>query len=71
MFKVETIVGFMAKYLVEVAILIEISSRRYRLGIGVGSRGLMNPLEARFSYAWARVIHRSKNSWRAFFVKLR
>ena len=40
------------------------------LGIGVGSRGLINPLEARFSYAWARVIPRSENSRRAFFVKL-
>ena len=33
-----------------------------RLGIGVGSRGLINPLEVRFSYAWARVIPRLKNS---------
>ena len=41
-----------------------------RLGIGVGSRGLMNPLETRFSYAWASVISRSKNSRWAFFVKL-
>ena len=37
------------------------------LGKGVGSKGLMNPLENRFSYAWVRVIPRSKNSWRAFF----
>ena len=41
-----------------------------KLGIGVGSRGLMNPLEDKFSYAWMRVIPRSENSWRAFFVKL-
>ena len=40
------------------------------LGIGVGSRGLINPLEIRFSYAWARVIPRSENSWWAFFMKL-
>ena len=26
------------------------------LGIGVGSKGLINPLEVKFSYAWARVI---------------
>ena len=26
------------------------------LGMGVGSKGLMNPLEDRFSYAWVRVI---------------
>ena len=39
------------------------------LGIGVGSRGLMNPWEDKFSYAWARV--RSENSRRAFFVKFR
>ena len=32
------------------------------LGTGVGSKGLMNPLEDRFSYAWARVIPRLKNS---------
>ena len=29
------------------------------LGMGVGSKGLMNPLEDRFSYAWVRVIPRS------------
>ena len=40
------------------------------LGIRVGSKGLMNPLEEKFSCAWARVILRSKNSQRAFFVKL-
>ena len=41
------------------------------LGIGVGSRSLMNPLKDKFSYAWVRVIPRSENSWWAFFVKLR
>ena len=41
------------------------------LGIGVGSKGLMDPLEDKFSYAWARVIPGSKNSQRAFFVKFR
>ena len=41
------------------------------LGIGAGSRGLMNPLEDKFLYAWARVIPRSKNSRRPFFVKFR
>ena len=40
------------------------------LGIGVVSIGFMNHLEVKFSYAWARVILRSKNSQRAFFVKL-
>ena len=40
------------------------------LGIGVGSRGLMNPLEVKFSYAWGSVIPKSKNSQHAFFVKL-
>ena len=39
------------------------------LGISVGSRGLMNPLEDKFSYAWARVIPRSENSRWTFFVK--
>ena len=38
-----------------------------RLGMGVGSKGLMNPLEDKFSYAWVRDIPRSKNSRRAFF----
>ena len=38
-----------------------------RLGMGVGSKGLMNPLEDRLSYAFVRVIPRSENSWRAFF----
>ena len=37
------------------------------LGMGVGSKGLMNPLEDRFSYAWLRVIPWSENSWQAFF----
>ena len=41
------------------------------MGVGVGSNGLMNPLEDKFSYAWERVNPRSENSWRAFFVKLR
>ena len=36
----------------------------------MGSRGLMNHLEDKFSYAWVRVIPRSENSRRAFFVKL-
>ena len=40
------------------------------MGIGVGSRGLMNPLEARVSYDWVRVISRLENSRRAFFMKL-
>ena len=33
------------------------------LGMGVGSRGLMNPLEDRFSYASVGVISRLENSW--------
>ena len=37
------------------------------LGMGMGSKGLMNPLEDRFSYAWVRVIPRSKNSQQALF----
>ena len=41
-----------------------------RLSIGVGSRGLMNPLEDKFSYAWARVIPRLKNFQRVFFFFL-
>ena len=50
-------------------------SLRFQVGgtglcIGVRSRGLMNPLEDKFSYAWARVIPRSENSWRVFFFKL-
>ena len=38
------------------------------LGIGVGFRGLMNPLEDKLSYTWAKVIPRTENSQRAFFV---
>ena len=41
------------------------------LGMAIGSNGLMNSLEDKFSYAWARVIPRSKNSRRPFFVKFR
>ena len=37
-----------------------------RLGMGVGSKGLMNLLVDRFSYAWVRVIPRLENSQRAF-----
>ena len=37
------------------------------LGMGVGSKGLMNPLEDRFSHAWVKVIPRSENSRLAFF----
>ena len=37
------------------------------LGKGVGSKGLMNPLENSFSYAWVRVIPRSENSQQALF----
>ena len=40
------------------------------LGMCVGSKDLMNPLEDKFSYAWARVIPKSENSRWAFFVKL-
>ena len=40
------------------------------LGMAIGSNGLMNSLEDKFSYAWARVIPRSENSWWAFLVKL-
>ena len=32
-----------------------------RLGMGVGSKGLMNSLEVKFSHAWARVIPKSEN----------
>ena len=41
------------------------------LDMGVGSKGLTNPLEEKFSYAWARVIRRLEISRWAFFVKLR
>ena len=27
-----------------------------RLGMGVASKGLMNPLDDRFTYAWVKVI---------------
>ena len=66
-FEAKVIVGFVARFLVVVAIFIEIPRGSYGLGMGVGSKGLMNPLEDRFSYAWVRVIPRSENSWRAFF----
>ena len=36
MFKEEAIVGFVTKFLMEVAILIKISSRRYRIRHGCG-----------------------------------
>ena len=39
-----------------------------QLGIGVGSRGLLNHLKAKFSYAWVRVIPRLENSRLAFLV---
>ena len=67
MFKVKAIVGFVAGFFVIVAIFIEVSSGRYRLGMGGRSRGLMNPLKDRFSYAWVRVIPRLENSRQAFF----
>ena len=70
MFKAEAVVGFMVGFPMVVTILIKVPSRSTRLGIGVGSRGLMIPLEVKISYAWAKVIPRSENSWRAFFVKL-
>ena len=38
-----------------------------RLVMGVGSKGFMNPLEDRFSYAWVKAIPRLENSQRAFF----
>jgi len=69
-FEAEAIVGLMAGILVEVAILIEVPSGGTGLGIGMGSKGLMNPLEDKFSYACARVIPRSKNFRQAFFMKL-
>ena len=40
------------------------------LGMGVGFKDLMNPLDVKFSYAWARVIPKLENSRRAFFMKL-
>ena len=67
MFELEAIVGFVAGFLVVVAIFIEIPSGRYGLCMGEGSKGLMNPLEDRVSCALVRVIPRSKNSQRAFF----
>ena len=71
MFKVEAIASFMVGFLVVVTYSLRFQVGGKRLGMGVGSRGLMNPLEVIFSYAWARVIPRSKNSRWAFFVKLR
>ena len=37
------------------------------VGLSVGFKGLMNPLEDRFSYAWVRVIPKSEISQQAFF----
>ena len=37
------------------------------LDIGVRSKGLMNTLEDRFSYAWVKIIPKSENSRQAFF----
>ena len=51
MFEAEAIIGLVAGFLVVVAIFIEIPSGRYGLGMGEGSKGLMTPLEDRFSYA--------------------
>ena len=50
-FKVEAITGLMVGFLVEVVIFIEVPSRRYEVRHGVGSKGLINPLEDSFSYA--------------------
>ena len=36
MFKVKAIVGFMSRFLMKVTILIEVPSRRYRIGHGCG-----------------------------------
>ena len=51
MLEAKAIVGLMAGFLVEVVIFIEVPSRRYEVRPGVGSKGLMNPLEDNFSYA--------------------
>ena len=68
--KAETIVGFMPDFWWKWQYLLRFQVGGTELGIHVGSKGLMNPLEEKFSCAWARVILRSKNSQRAFFVKL-
>ena len=70
MLKAKTIFGLMARFLMKVTIFIEVQVGGIGLGIGVGSKGFRNPLKVRFSYAWERVIPRSKNSWQAFFVNL-
>ena len=58
-FKAEAVIDFVARFLVVVAIFIDFPSEGMRLGMGVGSKGLMKPLQDRFSYAWVRVIPRS------------
>ena len=50
-FDVEAIVSFVAKFLVVMTIFIEIPNGRYGIRHTCGSKGLMNPLEDRFSYA--------------------
>ena len=39
--------------------------------MGVGFKGLMNPLEHKFTYAQAKVTPRSENSRPTFFVEFR
>ena len=67
-FEVEAIIGFMARILVVVAIFNDFPSGRYEIRHGYRSKGLMNPLQDRFSYAWLRVIPRLENSQQAFFA---
>ena len=69
-FEAETIVGLWSNFWWKWQYSLRFHVEGTRLGIGVRSRGLMNPLEYKFSYTWTRVIPRSENSWRAFFVKL-
>ena len=55
-FVVEAIVDFTAKFLWKWQYSLRFQVGGIGLGIGVGSKGLMNPLEVKFSYAWAKVI---------------
>ena len=70
MLEVETIVGFIGRFLIKVQYSLRFQIGGTGLRIGMGSKGLMNHLEVKFLYAWARLIPRLENSQQAFFVKL-
>lgn len=51
MLKEEAIVTLMDRFLMEVTIFIQVPSKGTRLGIGVRSKGLRNPLKVKILYS--------------------